>query len=99
MPIPPQGWMDARVSKPMDHRSIVKSMPFFATVLALLGALAPAASAHPLSEGSLDVVIHAGRVEVRARVTDDEVSVTNMLSAVPSEPASPKDPIYWQHAS
>jgi hydrogenase/urease accessory protein HupE len=38
------------------------------------------ALAHPLSQGSLDVVVHPQSITVRARVTLEEVSVTNMLA-------------------
>jgi hypothetical protein len=47
-------------------------------LLALLSALP--ATAHPLSQGSLDVVVKPRSVTVRARVTLEEVSVTNMLA-------------------
>jgi hydrogenase/urease accessory protein HupE len=49
-------------------------------LLIALGAWATPAWAHPLSQGSLDVVIRPDRVEIRARVTLEEVSVTNMLA-------------------
>src|SRR3954454_8922207 len=39
-----------------------------------------AASAHPLSQGTLEVVVRANRVDVRAHVTIEEASVTNMLA-------------------
>jgi len=41
--------------------------------------LMSAANAHPLSQGSLDVTIHPDRIDVHARVTLEEVSITNML--------------------
>jgi hydrogenase/urease accessory protein HupE len=54
----------------------------FGAIWVVLAALAPlAARAHPLTQGSLDVVIHGDRVDVTARVTLEEVSVTNMLAA------------------
>jgi len=49
------------------------------------------ASAHPLSQGTLEVVIRPDRVDVRAHVTVEEASVTNMLtdSAPPSSSPGP----------
>lgn len=43
------------------------------------------AGAHPLSQGALDVVVHPDRVDVRARVTFEEVAITDMLTAAPGE--------------
>jgi hydrogenase/urease accessory protein HupE len=37
------------------------------------------AMAHPLSEGSLDITVHPAKVTIRARVTTEEIGVTNML--------------------
>jgi len=48
---------------------------FFLTLIAPLFALA-----HPLSQGSVDIVVHPQSITVRARVTLEEVSVTNMLA-------------------
>jgi hypothetical protein len=52
--------------------------------LLFLSLLAPAAGAHPLSQGSLDVTVQQDRIDVRARVTLEEVSVTNMLVIPPT---------------
>src|SRR3954471_420957 len=54
----------------------------FILTVALLGVLGwpLLAQAHPLTQGSLDVVIAADRINVTARVTLEEVSVTNMLA-------------------
>lgn len=58
--------------------------------LAWTAAAAPVANAHPLSQGALEVTVHPDRVTVRARVTAEEVAVTNMLvPPVPGEPAGP----------
>src|SRR6185437_9440205 len=70
-------------------------------VLLLLGALVPAAMAHPLSQGSLDVTVTRDGIDVHARVTLEEVSVTNML--VPPDPTKPpvsgaSDEAFKQHA-
>jgi len=53
--------------------------------------LSAVASAHPLSQGTLEIVIHPDRVDVRAHVTVEEASVTNMLTdtAPPSSAANP----------
>ena len=64
------------------------------------------ASAHPLSQGTLEVVIHPDRVDVRAHVTVEEASVTNMLtdttpaSSSPGSTPAPAAPAnsYEQHA-
>lgn len=55
---------------------------FVPCAVALAAALGftPTAGAHPLSQGSLDVVVFPDRVEVKAGVTVEEVSVTNMLA-------------------
>ena len=70
-------------------------------ILVLLGALAAPATAHPLSQGSLDVVIHPDRVVVHARVTVEEVSVTNMLATrdpLRPPPSGASDEAYGEHA-
>jgi hypothetical protein len=56
-----------------------------AAALAWLAAAAGPAGAHPLSQGALDVVVQPDRVDVRARVTFEEVAVTDMLTAAPGE--------------
>jgi hypothetical protein len=64
--------------------------------------LAPAALAHPLSQGSLDVVIYADRVSVRARVTVEEMTVTNRATTpdpVPGPFAVMDSASYEQHAA
>lgn len=43
------------------------------------------ADAHPLSQGALEAVAHPDRVDVRARVTFEEVAITDMLTAAPGE--------------
>jgi hypothetical protein len=51
--------------------------------------LAGVAGAHPLSQGALDVVIHPdGRATMRARVTIEEVVITDMLAALPAAPST-----------
>ena len=58
-----------------------------AFMTSLVGTGAGAAHAHPLSQGALDVVVHPDRVDVRARVTMEEVAVTDMLTAPPEDAA------------
>jgi hydrogenase/urease accessory protein HupE len=73
----------------------------FLSILILLGALAWPTAAHPLSQGSLDVVIRDDRVDVRARVTMEEVSVTNMLvtrDPLRPRPSGASDEAYEEHA-
>jgi hypothetical protein len=67
----------------------------FAVVLCLMVRV-PTADAHPLSQGSMDVTIHPDRIDVHARVTLEEVSVTNMLVAPDVSGAS--DKAFEQHA-
>jgi hypothetical protein len=65
-------------------------------VVAWLAMTAPAAVAHPLSQGALDVTVQRDRVTVRARVTQEEVAVTNMMVApAPGEPEAE----YARHAA
>src|SRR5688572_28119665 len=84
----------------MNEGSMGKAAWFFAAASVLFCALAQRADAHPLSQGSLDVVVRSDRVDVRARVTDEEVSVTNMLAADPasSPAAGASDAAFQQHA-
>lgn len=68
-----------------------------------LVALAPAtAAAHPLSQGSLDVLVRPDAVSMRARVTVEEVTVTNAATSPDAAPgpwaASGAAP-YEQHAA
>lgn len=61
------------------------------------------AHAHPLSQGTLDVTVHPDRVDVRARVTMEEVAVTDMLTAAASGDAvtpgpGPTSQIFERHA-
>jgi hypothetical protein len=79
-----------------------KSFHSLAFLLIFLGALASTAAAHPLTQGVLDVTIRPDRIDVRARVTLEEVSVTNMLVA--PDPARPpvsgaSDEAFRQHAA
>lgn len=60
------------------------------------------ASAHPLSQGALDVVVHSDRVNIRARVTVEEVSVTNSATtpgAPPGPWAATGQAAFEQHAA
>jgi hydrogenase/urease accessory protein HupE len=73
----------------------------FWSIVILLGALASPAMAHPLSQGSLDVLIRRDRVDVRARVTLEEVSVTNMLATrdpLRPPPSGASAEAYEEHA-
>jgi len=59
-------------------------------------------SAHPLSQGALDVVIHRDRVTIRARVTVEEVTVTNSATtpdALPGPWGATGLAAYEQHAA
>ncbi|MDB5291672.1 MAG: hypothetical protein JWL69_2913 [Phycisphaerales bacterium] len=56
--------------------------------LFLLLAASSIASAHPLSQGALDVTIHPDKVAVHARVTVEEVSITNSATT-PGAPPGP----------
>ena len=55
----------------------------------LMALLVVPAHAHPLSQGALDVIVHSDRVAVRARITVEEVIITEMMTSmqanVPSE--------------
>src|SRR5690348_9793120 len=57
---------------------------------------------HPLSQGALDVVVHPDKVLVRARVTVEEVTVTNGATT-PNAPPGPWAAVgsaaYEQHAA
>ena len=61
---------------------------FFVIVGALLtlSVGAPAALAHPLSQGTLHVTVYPDVVMVRARVTAEEVMITNMLAGLDERP-------------
>ncbi|HEY2586389.1 MAG TPA: HupE/UreJ family protein [Tepidisphaeraceae bacterium] len=68
----------------------------------LLACLAHRAAAHPISQGSLDVTLHPDHVAVRARVTVEEVTVTNRLTtpgATPDPFAAMDSAAYEQHAA
>src|SRR5262245_54808729 len=67
-----------------------------AALLVLLAA-GPAA-AHPLSQGTLDLTLVDGGVDVRARVTVEEASVTDLLVAQ-SAPGGGPAAMYDRHAS
>jgi len=59
-----------------------------------------AAWGHPLSQGTLEVLIHRDRVLVRASVTQEEVSVTDMLTSSDASPAPQNGvgDVYQRHA-
>ena len=69
----------------------------------LLVAFAPAtAAAHPLSQGALEVTVRSDAVSVRARVTVEEVTVTNAATspdAAPGPWAAAGTAPYEQHAA
>src|SRR5687768_6526594 len=54
---------------------------FAAVVFALVLCAGQGARAHPLSQGAIDVIVHEDRVAVRARVTLEEVLITDMLAS------------------
>ena len=73
---------------------------FLASVMLLL--CARAGWAHPLSQGALDVVVHRDKVTVRARVTVEEVTVTNSATtpdALPGPWGATGVAVYEQHAA
>jgi hydrogenase/urease accessory protein HupE len=58
----------------------------------VLAILCGSASAHPLSQGAMDITVHGDRVAVRAKVTLEEVLITDML--VPAgEDTPPEDAV------
>src|SRR5689334_18909427 len=57
-------------------------------LLAHLVLTASVARAHPLSQGALEVVVHPDHVSVRARVTVEEVIITD-LTTTPLTPDAP----------
>jgi hypothetical protein len=66
------------------------------------GLLSRSSGAHPLTQGALDVMIHPDGVTVRARVTVEEVMVTNNATspdAAPSPFAASDSSTYEQHAA
>lgn len=70
--------------------------------LLVLGCLPPRLFAHPISQGSLDVTIHPDQVVIRARVTVEEVLVTNRVTtpgATPDPFAAMDSAAYEQHAA
>jgi hydrogenase/urease accessory protein HupE len=77
-------------------------LPVAAALVALLG-LIPAVGAHPLSQGALEIVVHPDRVDVRARVTVEEVIITDLMTTplAPDQPGQAKplvDAMYARHA-
>src|SRR4051812_26468803 len=54
--------------------------PWLLVVVLLVIVIASGAHAHPLSQGALDFVVHPDRVEVRARVTVEEVIITDLMT-------------------
>jgi hypothetical protein len=88
--------MKVRLSLSMGMR------PLLWVAFVILASLAPPALAHPLSQGSLDIVVYPDRVTVRARVTVEEVMVTNRATTpdpVPAPFAVSDTGIYEQHAA
>lgn len=60
------------------------------------------ADAHPLSQGSLDVTVYPDRVSIRARVTVEEMTVTNRLTSADAAPGpfgAMESAAYEQHAA
>jgi hypothetical protein len=51
-------------------------------LLLLFAVLVAPAGAHPLSQGGLDVVVHSDHVAVQARITVEEVIITEMMTAM-----------------
>lgn len=78
--------------------------PIRVLILALLtcGLFAPKAQAHPLSQGSLGVTVYPDHVSVRARVTVEEMAVTNRLTSADAAPGpfgAMESAAYEQHAA
>jgi hydrogenase/urease accessory protein HupE len=64
--------------------------------------LASTATAHPLSQGALEIVIHPDKISVTAHVTSEEVSVTNSATGdhpLPGPWAATGESAFEQHAS
>jgi hydrogenase/urease accessory protein HupE len=77
--------------------------PLLATSLIALLSFVGSASAHPLSQGALEIVVHPDRVDVRARVTVEEVIITDLMTTplAPDQPGQAKpliDAMYARHA-
>lgn len=76
----------------------------YGAILAPFFLMLPAspAGAHPLSQGSLDVTVFPDRVTVRARVSVEEMTVTNRLTspdAAPGPFGAMESAAYEQHAA
>jgi hypothetical protein len=67
------------------HRSSLFARTCFALIL--LALTVSSAIAHPLSQGVLDVVVNPDKITVRARVTTEEVQITNSSTAENPLPA------------
>jgi len=71
-------------------------------ICAILLSLASVSAAHPLSQGSLNVMVYPDRVSIRARVTVEEMMVTNRATTpdpVPEPFAVMDSASYEQHAA
>jgi hydrogenase/urease accessory protein HupE len=83
-------------------RSFKACLSIAISLVALLS-LAGTSRAHPLSQGGLEVAVHPDRVDVRARVTVEEVIITDLMTTplAPDQPGAPKplvDAMYARHA-
>jgi hydrogenase/urease accessory protein HupE len=87
---------------PLTQRSLRLCLTIAASLIAL-SCLAGIARAHPLSQGALEAVVHPDRVDVRARVTVEEVIITDLMTTplTPDQPGQGKpliDAMYARHA-
>jgi hypothetical protein len=84
-------------------RTLRVSSAVFVGLVGTLLMLAGSAAAHPLSQGALDVVVHPDRrVTVRARVTLEEVVITDLMTtpidAVAGGKPAGAEQMYARHA-
>ena len=76
-------------------------LPFWLIAVAALF-FAPMSRAHPLSQGSLDVRVEAKSISIRARVTVEEVAITNEATTPGAKPgpwATQAPTAFEQHAA
>jgi hypothetical protein len=84
------------------NRSIRRRFSFALIALATLLLAPRPATAHPLSLGVLNVVVHPDRITVRARITTEEVQFTNSHTGkhpLPPELTGVDEAYFNQHAS
>jgi hypothetical protein len=81
------------------HTSLGAPVQLFALIVLLL--TSASARAHPLSQGSLDIIVNPDTILVHARVTSEEVAVTNSSTGtnpLPGPWAAAGSSAFDQHA-